>query len=178
MENYKGFVSSLTLFVSLLLVACGGEYGDPPLQALAHAHRAAPSTSKVQIVGKRSQFSVHRLESGAVVQDQTGKQSRYNTNELVFDDLFFHVLIKGQSNSMDKKDVDTILELYLAYFNRLPDADGPSYWLAQRKSGMSVEQIGYSFYAAATLPEFSNLTNYGANMSSQDFVKVIYKNVL
>ena len=65
-------------------------------------HRAAPSTSKVQIVGKRSQFSVHRLESGAVVQDQTGKQSRYNTNELVLT-IFFPRFDKGQSNSMDRK---------------------------------------------------------------------------
>ncbi|MBI1835557.1 MAG: DUF4214 domain-containing protein [Burkholderiales bacterium] len=67
-------------------------------------------------------------------------------------------------------------ELYVAFFNRVPDADGLDYWITQFKSGKSMNQIADSFYSAAIL--FTSLTHYSANMSNDDFVRIIYKNVL
>jgi cyclophilin family peptidyl-prolyl cis-trans isomerase len=72
--------------------------------------------------------------------------------------------------------LSNLIELYIAFFNRVPDADGMSYWIDQIKAGMTVDQMSSSFYDAAI--QYSNVTGYSASMSNADFVKVIYKNVL
>ena len=72
--------------------------------------------------------------------------------------------------------LNSLIELYVAYFNRVPDADGLSYWIDQYKSGMTLNDIGNSFVVAAI--QFSSLTGYSAIMTNAEFVQQIYKNVL
>ncbi|HJW57095.1 MAG TPA: DUF4214 domain-containing protein, partial [Burkholderiaceae bacterium] len=84
--------------------------------------------------------------------------------------------IGNKATSIAAADLKTLIELYVAYFNRVPDAQGLEYWIDQFKAGQSIEQIGKSFYAAAIL--YSSVTGYAASMTNADFVKIIYKNVL
>lgn len=53
-----------------------------------------------------------------------------------------------------------------------------SYWIDQNRNGVSIEDIGKSFYNAAISPMFSALTGYSSTMENADFVKIIYLNVL
>jgi hypothetical protein len=69
-----------------------------------------------------------------------------------------------------------LAELYVAFFNRVPDADGMSYWLDQVKAGQGFNQIAESFYNAGVA--YSQLTGFSSTMSNADFINVIYKNVL
>nr|WP_246464222.1 DUF4214 domain-containing protein [Undibacterium seohonense] len=84
--------------------------------------------------------------------------------------------IQALAKSIDPKALQGIEELYAAFFNRVPDADGLSYWITQFKNGSSIRQIAESFYDAGV--EHSAVTGYSANMSNQDFVNRIYTNVL
>lgn len=72
--------------------------------------------------------------------------------------------------------LDSVIELYIAYINRVPDADGMVYWINQLKAGKTLAQIGESFYSAAV--QYAGLTGYSAGMDPEDFVRVVYRNVL
>lgn len=68
--------------------------------------------------------------------------------------------------------VDPVTRLYRAYFLRIPDQAGLDFWIAQRRSGRSLNQISQSF---ARSPEFATL--YGS-LTNRGFVERIYENVL
>lgn len=68
--------------------------------------------------------------------------------------------------------VGSVTRLYRAYFLRLPDTDGLSYWVDRRRAGTSLASISASF---ASSPEFRRL--YGS-LSNRAFVELVYRNVL
>jgi hypothetical protein len=64
--------------------------------------------------------------------------------------------------------------LYKAAFNRVPDASGMGYWLAQKDGGSNiVTNIAQGFVNA---PEF--VAKYGTNPSNASYVDKLYQNVL
>jgi hypothetical protein len=146
---------------------------------------AASSTSPtvdgsvITFSGNRSNYTIAKSTSGYSV---TNKSSGVATNvdasikTIKFDDVSINLEVGTKAASVSAANLNSLLELYIAYFNRVPDADGMSYWLDQLKAGASLSQIGQSFYSAAV--QYSSLTGYTANMSNADFVKLIYKNVL
>ncbi len=66
-----------------------------------------------------------------------------------------------------------IIELYIAYFDRAPDAVGLAYWGNALSEGMSMQQIAASF---AVQPE--TRMAYPDTMSTADLVTAVYDNVL
>lgn len=66
----------------------------------------------------------------------------------------------------------SVERLYLAYFDREPDASGLAYWNSQSDRGVSLAQISASFAAS---PEF--VAAYGA-LDDAAFVDLVYRNVL
>lgn len=69
----------------------------------------------------------------------------------------------------DDRSVD---RLYLAYFERVPDAAGQAYWESQLGNGMTLAAISDQF---ARSPEFVDL--YGG-VADAAFVQLVYRNVL
>jgi hypothetical protein len=67
---------------------------------------------------------------------------------------------------------DKILALYIAYFDRAPDAGGVSFWLEQAENGQSLYEISGGF---ANHPRFAQ--EYGG-LSNQEIAEKIYLNVL
>ena len=65
-----------------------------------------------------------------------------------------------------------IIRLYSAYFDRLPDASGLTYWSNKLKTGTSLSKVSATFAASS---EFTR--KYGA-LSNRGFVLLIYTNVL
>lgn len=107
----------------------------------------------------------------------SGIDSLKNIERLKFsDDMNINLGIVAASKLVSKADLQSLAELYVAFFNRIPDADGMVYWLGQIAAGQSLIKVSESFYKAAI--QFSDLTGYSATMSNDDFVKIIYKNVL
>lgn len=102
--------------------------------------------------------------------------SKASTSPLVFTDFIVNLQMKAQIAKVPTATLDRLIELYIAFFNRVPDADGVYYWIKRTTEGMSINQIAESFYASAIL--YSEQTGYSATMSNEDFIRIVYKNVL
>ncbi len=105
-----------------------------------------------------------------------GTDTITNVESLEFGDKTVNLTIQSIAAAAPQADVHRLEELYVAFFNRVPDADGLAYWLGQMNAGQSLNQIAEAFYNAGV--QYSSLTGFSATMSNEDFVNVIYRNVL
>ena len=105
-----------------------------------------------------------------------GTDTLIAVESLRFTDKTVNLTIQAKAAAAPQADVIRLAELYVAFFNRVPDADGLSYWIDQKVAGKSINQIADVFYNAGV--QFSNLTGFSAGMSNGDFINVIYRNVL
>lgn len=127
--------------------------------------------------GKLADYTVN-MRSGQI-NDKRGIDGIDLFNEiekLKFSDLTVNSQIKSQFADIPQVQAKALVELYIAFFQRIPDADGLAYWISEVKSGKSLPQIANSFYQAGI--EAPSLTGYSPNMSNSDFINLIYKNVL
>jgi Ca2+-binding RTX toxin-like protein len=95
---------------------------------------------------------------------------------LQFGDMTVNLTIQDIAKSAPQANVQRLIELYVAFFNRVPDADGLAYWISEMAGGKPMSQIAEVFYGAGVY--FSHLTGFSATMSNTDFINVVYKNVL
>jgi hypothetical protein len=129
--------------------------------------------------GAVAEYVIARTATGHTAQDMAGGDGTDTLTaieKLEFSDMTVNLTVQAVAQAMPAADVDRIMELYVAFFNRTPDADGLEYWLGQFAAGTSVNQIAESFYSAGNI--YSELTGFSAAMSNEDFVNVVYRNVL
>lgn len=133
--------------------------------------------------GKLINYTFAKLTNAAgieyAIQDKTGRDGTdtlKNVEILRFADRSINLTIQSQSKDLAASDISQLCELYVAFFNRVPDADGLLYWINQQKSGKTLDQIADALYGAGIL--FSQLTGFSASMSNADFINVLYRNVL
>jgi hypothetical protein len=74
---------------------------------------------------------------------------------------------------VSEEDVLNIVELYISYFNRAPDAIGLNFWITQFSNGVEINEIARLFN---TQDEVRSL--YPEGTSNKDFVAKIYDNIL
>lgn len=124
------------------------------------------------------QLQLHRLETGTIMlgMQESGMWALRNIENIQFQDFSLNLSIRHNASSLPVTVLKSLQELYVAFFNRVPDANGLNYWIDEFKSGRSLTDIANSFYGAAL--EYGDLTEYTANMPNQNFINVIYKNVL
>jgi hypothetical protein len=79
----------------------------------------------------------------------------------------------GSHTSLDQDAFESFVEMYIAYFNRAPDAVGLAFWGSAHANGMSLEAIAAEF---ATQPE--TLATYPEGTNNLKFVSDVYGNVL
>ena len=65
-----------------------------------------------------------------------------------------------------------IVRLYVGLLRRLPDADGHRFWVDQRNGGRTLDSVARSFQAS------SEFLDENADLSSAEFVTLLYNNVL
>ena len=79
----------------------------------------------------------------------------------------------SKAASISAPDLKTLEELYVGFFNRIPEAAGLSGWIDQIKNGVSLKSVADQFY------EFGVLFGvYDKNMSDSEFIAEVYANVL
>lgn len=66
-----------------------------------------------------------------------------------------------------------LTDMYIAYFDRAPDAVGLFYWASRLKDGMTLQEVAKSFFVQ---PE--TIAAYPPGLSTTDFVTKVYNNVL
>lgn len=140
-----------------------------------------PGFDTVRFAGRRSDYSVYvSAFSGKLIvsagDGASGTDTLTGIEKLVFADMSVKPDMAAVAKTISSADLKVLQELYVGFFNRVPDAEGLSYWIGQRAAGVSVQQIGDTFYGAAV--QYSALTGYSATMSNADFIRIVYKNVL
>jgi hypothetical protein len=126
--------------------------------------------------GLRSESAVTHTASGYTVAGPGGTDTAANIERLQFSDMSVNLAVGDTAGSITPGQVDSLVELYIAYLNRVPDADGMAFWIDQLHAGQTLNQIGEAFYNAAV--QFSTLTGYSAGMTNEAFVTLVYRNVL
>ncbi|MEE9311014.1 MAG: DUF4214 domain-containing protein, partial [Planctomycetota bacterium] len=128
--------------------------------------------------GEAKHFSVTITKGAATsVQDRKGTEgtdSLASVEKLDFTgtkDVDLGVL-DGVVN-VSSADLSAFIEMYIAYFNRAPDAEGLFYWGTRLSDGMSKNQIAESFYVQ---PETQAL--YTNPADTKGFVTAVYSNFL
>lgn len=73
-----------------------------------------------------------------------------------------------------------ITELYIAYFNRAPDAIGLYYWGTEYERGFTLAQMASSFFEQAeTRATYASVLDHNGNLTNTNaFVSAVYNNVL
>lgn len=168
---------------ALSIQGCGGGR-DVPIgqtdQGVAAARMTAAEQGIATFNHLRGSYRITTYGLTPVVAQRDGlaelPRDITGVHRLVFRDMAINLSIGALSTTIPRQDLNAIIELYIAFFNRLPDADGLEFWVTQFRGGTSIDRIADSFYEAAL--QYSNLTGYSRTMSNADFVRVVYKNVL
>lgn len=129
--------------------------------------------------GNLANFRVEKIGDTLQVADRQGGEGSdllTGIERLRFNDMTVDLTVRDIAAAVADARLKAVVELYVGFFNRVPDAEGLAFWLGQMNAGMTTAQVAESFYDAAVV--FGELTGYSATMSNEDFVRVIYKNVL
>ncbi|HYF43343.1 MAG TPA: DUF4214 domain-containing protein [Ramlibacter sp.] len=127
----------------------------------------------------RAGFSIARTATGYKVTDPSGANgvdALSNIERIKFSDMSVNLTVADLAKTISTPQLDSLVELYVAYINRVPDADGMAHWIGQLKDGQSMAQISEGFFHSAV--HFGHLTGYSTTTSDTDFVGMLYKNVL
>ncbi len=122
---------------------------------------------------------VYQIKTDSGYDDITGYPSLIFTEEAStssFRNVSAIADIKGTFDHVTGLNTDSgrMFRLYNASFKRLPDPDGLEYWINQFSSGANtIRVVASSFLGSAEFGE-----RYGSNVTDEEFVNTLYKNVL
>ncbi len=129
--------------------------------------------------GNLANYTLRHSGSTYQVTDNSGKDGIdliTNVESLKFADLTVNLTVQAKAAAAPAADVQRLMELYVAFFNRIPDGDGMAYWIDQLTGGQTTKQIAETFYGVGV--QYASLTGFSASMTTADFINVVYKNVL
>ena len=97
----------------------------------------------------------------------------FSSGATIFDSGFLDLSIVQGITTLSEADIDTFIELYIAYFNRAPDALGLYFWGSAFANGTALEDIATLF-----LDQDETRATYPSDSTTLDFVTQVYSNVL
>ncbi|MEM9968109.1 MAG: DUF4214 domain-containing protein [Pseudomonadota bacterium] len=98
---------------------------------------------------------------------------RFDSGGVPGDDALLDLRTLSGATAVSAEDMIAIVELYIAYFNRAPDALGLSFWASSFANGLTFEDMAAGF---AQQPETQAL--YVEQSNPAGFVREVYTNVL
>ncbi|MFC0350694.1 DUF4214 domain-containing protein [Undibacterium danionis] len=171
----------IATFLLVLLTACGGNPEDRTSSVAvvqAPPAAAAPEDGTVIFTEPRKNYTLVHSPSSVLVTHNTTQVSstHHGAKHLRFSDVSVNLMVAQSAKTIASKDLNSLIDLYIAFFNRVPDADGLNYWIDNLKAGATLEDIGANFYRVAK--QYPEVTGYDEKMNDEAFVRLIYKNVL
>jgi hypothetical protein len=141
-------------------------------------------TDTAVFTGNQSQYTLFLAEDHVGILDRSRPDYRATTlhgvelidfeqNMPLFDTSPMDITLFDGMARLDGASMAALTELYIAYFNRAPDAIGLFYWGDQLVQGASMEQIAAAFFDQ---PETRAV--YGSLDDLSAFVTTVYQNVL
>lgn len=135
------------------------------------------------LTGAQTQYTLTMSPDGLMLTDRTGRDGTdelINIERLDFQsdassvgDSYFNIDAFDGVTDLDAEAFSQIVELYIAYFNRAPDAVGLAFWGNAFSDGLSMQQM-----AALFIEQEETRALYPDNMSDVDFALAVYNNVL
>ncbi|MEP5729786.1 MAG: DUF4214 domain-containing protein [Sulfitobacter sp.] len=152
----------------------GGESGDDTLDGGSGVDTALYSGDQVR-------YTLTLSPTGTTITDRSatgnGTDQLSDIEFLDFDtDIFdggFNLGVFGGPTSLSESQFESFIELYIAYFNRAPDAIGLNFWGTAFANGTSLEQTASLF-----IDQDETRATYPSTLSNADFATAVYANVL
>ena len=123
-----------------------------------------------------SNYGLTVSNGSIVIEDRSGGDGTDTLNSietLEFNGDLFELSRFTNVSTLTEADMLAFSELYVAYFNRAPDANGLLFWGSALADGMSMSQIARQFFDQ---PETQAL--YGGSSTTGDFITAVYSNIL
>ncbi|MFZ6765876.1 DUF4214 domain-containing protein [Undibacterium sp. Di26W] len=137
---------------------------------------AGSSNSVVTYASASKNYGLVVNGSSIKVQDHRGTDGNdtlKNIQKIQFNDRDIDTSWFIKAATLPAASLVDLTEMYIAYFNRAPDAVGLDYWASRMVDGMSLQQIANSFFVQ---PE--TVAAYPESQNINDFVNAVYHNVL
>jgi hypothetical protein len=128
-----------------------------------------------QLSGTQDNHTLTLGTAGVMIANRSGSGADQLTQieELVFEDGSFSLTQVSGAAGLTAAQLGTLIELYIAYFNRAPDAIGLNFWGTAFANGMVLTDIAAAFIDQ---PETRGL--YPDGTGTADFITAVYDNVL
>ncbi|MFZ6767854.1 DUF4214 domain-containing protein [Undibacterium sp. Di26W] len=134
-------------------------------------------SEKVFLDGARNSFSLSHVGNDTLVKASTIiPLTVSNIDTIQFDDYTVNLKIGADAKTIPTDQLNKLVQLYMAFFNRVPDAAGLDYWVNRVHDGMPMNNIADSFFVNAQAQ--SAITGYSPNATNKELVLNVYKNVL
>jgi hypothetical protein len=126
--------------------------------------------------GPSKDYTIVVGPSSMTVEDKVGTDGTdtlTNIQNLLFTDTNLSATSFIEAATLPAAQLENLTEMYVAYFNRAPNAVGLDYWASRLVEGMTLQDIAKSFFEQ---PE--TVATYPPDMPVTDFVTQVYQNVL
>ena len=151
-----------------------GESGDDNING-------GSGTDTALYSGDQARYTLTLSTTGTTITDRStsgnGTDQLSEVEFLNFDtNIFeggFNLGIFGGPTSLSETQFESFIELYIAYFNRAPDAVGLNFWGTAFANGTSLEQTASLF-----IDQDETRATYPTSLSNADFATAVYANVL
>ncbi len=131
--------------------------------------------------GNQNSYSLMLSAAGTTLSDRSGNGNGTDTlANLEF--LSFDTGVQGNTfdltkfagtQTLSETQMKSFVELYIAYFNRAPDAVGLNFWGTAFATGTTLESMATLF-----IDQTETRATYDASLSNANFVTAVYSNVL
>ncbi len=147
-----------------------GDAGNDVLNGGAGVDTAAYS-------GNQAGYTLTLSPTTTTITDRHADGNRTDTlidmELLDFDTGTFSLSQFGGTTVLSKQNFESFIELYIAYFNRAPDAVGLNFWGTAFANGTTLEEMATLF-----VDQSETLAAYPAGTSNSVFAETVYNNVL
>ncbi len=139
-------------------------------------------TDTLEVSGERSEYTLTLSADGIVLTDRAGRDGSDTLVSIERVDFQTGSSSEGSVLPLDQLDGVTLLsdeqftqivELYIAYFNRAPDAVGLAFWGNAFAEGLTMEEMAQLF-----IDQDETRDMYPDDLSNEDFATQVYTNVL
>jgi Domain of unknown function (DUF4214)/RTX calcium-binding nonapeptide repeat (4 copies) len=115
-----------------------------------------------------------RMTDGQGTDSLTGVETlAFSTGVSIFDDGILDLSIIQGITGLNADEINTFIELYIAYFNRAPDALGLYFWGSAFADGTTLQETATFF-----LDQDETRATYAPDASNLEFATQVYANVL
>lgn len=113
----------------------------------------------------------HTIQDQVVGRD--GKDTLSNVHQVWFEDYSVDLLVGSLALTAIPNQLRLLQELYVAFFARIPEASGLTYWIKELRDGDSLESMADRFHEAGVA-----FGVYEEGTTDNSFITALYANVL